>query len=109
MKQSSSAARPGVVTRSIQSHNHARIAVALQHPSLAARLRAVRRVHGWTQEQVAERANTNQAQYQKIENGKSKRPRNLDDIAAVLGVPEAALQFSSSELQNALNFLAKLQ
>jgi len=48
---------------------------------------------GWTQEQLAMRAGTNQAVIQKIENGKSLRPRKIDQIAEVLGVNPAWLMF----------------
>lgn len=61
--------------------------------SLGARLRRKRREMGWTQEQLAIRAGTNQAVIQKIENGKSLRPRKIDEIAGVLEVNPAWLMF----------------
>lgn len=61
--------------------------------SLGARLRRKRREKGWTQEQLAIQAGTNQAVIQKIENGKSLRPRKIHDIARVLEVNPAWLMF----------------
>ena len=61
--------------------------------SLGTRLRRKRREKGWTQEQLAIRAGTNQAVIQKIENGKSLRPRKIDDIARILDVNPAWLMF----------------
>jgi len=61
--------------------------------SLGARLRRKRREKGWTQEQLAIKAGTNQAVIQKIENGKSLRPRKINEIADVLEVNPAWLMF----------------
>ena len=61
--------------------------------SLGARLRRKRREKGWTQEQLAIKAGTNQAVIQKIENGKSLRPRKINEIAGVLEVNPAWLMF----------------
>ncbi len=61
--------------------------------SLGARLRRKRREKGWTQEQLAIKAGTNQAVIQKIENGKSLRPRKINEIAQVLDVNPAWLMF----------------
>lgn len=61
--------------------------------TLGERLRYRRRQMGWTQEQLAIQAGTNQAVIQKIENGKSLRPRKIDDIASVLEVNAAWLMF----------------
>ena len=58
--------------------------------------------NGWTQEQLASKAGTNQAVIQKIENGKSLRPRKIDQIAAVLGVNPAWLMFGD-EADSALS------
>ena len=63
--------------------------------SLGERLRARRREVGYTQEQLAERADTTQAVIQKIENGKSLRPRKIDKIAGALGVKAAWLMFGN--------------
>jgi len=52
---------------------------------------------GFTQEQLAMLAGTNQAVIQKIENGKSLRPRKIDSIAAVLEVNPAWLMFGETE------------
>ena len=65
-----------------------------QNPgTLGQRMRYIRLDKGWTQEQLAARASTNQAVIQKIENGKSLRPRKINEIAAVLGVNPAWLMF----------------
>jgi len=56
-------------------------------------MRSRRQEKGWTQEQLAVRAGTNQAVIQKIENGKSLRPRKIDQIAAVLEINPAWLMF----------------
>ena len=61
--------------------------------TLGQRMRYKRLDKGWTQEQLAARASTNQAVIQKIENGKSLRPRKINEIAAVLGVNPAWLMF----------------
>jgi transcriptional regulator with XRE-family HTH domain len=61
--------------------------------TLGTRLRRKRRERGWTQEELALRAGTNQAVIQKIENGKSLRPRKIDQIAQVLEVNPAWLMF----------------
>jgi len=57
------------------------------------RLRTSRRQHGFTQDQLAKEAGTNQAVIQKIENGKSMRPRQIMRISEVLDVNPAWLQF----------------
>ncbi|MDZ7750467.1 MAG: helix-turn-helix transcriptional regulator [Gammaproteobacteria bacterium] len=62
-------------------------------PSLGGRLREARKARGWTQEELACRADTSQAVIQKIENGKSLRPRKIDVIARVLDVDPAWLMF----------------
>ena len=64
--------------------------------TLGARVRNRRLTKGWTQEQLARRAGTNQAVIQKIENGKSLRPRRIDDIARVLEVNPAWLMFGDA-------------
>ncbi len=61
--------------------------------TLGARMRSRRLDKGWTQEQLARRAGTNQAVIQKIENGRSLRPRKIDQIAAELNVTPAWLMF----------------
>ncbi len=57
------------------------------------RLRTSRREHGFTQDQLAREAGTNQAVIQKIENGRSMRPRQIMRIAEVLEINPAWLQF----------------
>ena len=63
--------------------------------SLGKRLRGRSRELGLTQEQLAERAGTTQAVIQKIENGKSLRPRKIDEIASALDVNAAWLMFGN--------------
>ena len=65
--------------------------------TLAARLRNKRRQRGWTQERLAEAAGTTQAVIQKIENGKSLRPRRIDHIASALACSPAWLMFGTTE------------
>lgn len=76
--------------------NHART-VPLHLRTLGERLRYRRRQMGWTQEQLAVQAGTNQAVIQKIENGKSLRPRKIDEIASVLDVNPAWLMFGDDK------------
>ena len=57
------------------------------------RLRALRQGGSLTQEDLARLANTSQAVIQKIENGKSLRPRNIPELAVVLEVNPAWLQW----------------
>lgn len=57
------------------------------------RLRQLRREHSLTQEELAALAGTKQAVIQKIENGKSKRPRGLAELAIALKVNPAWLQW----------------
>jgi transcriptional regulator with XRE-family HTH domain len=61
--------------------------------SLGARLRLKRKELGWSQEKLAEKAKTTPGAVQKIENGKSLHPRNLQSLAAALGVSPAWLAF----------------
>jgi transcriptional regulator with XRE-family HTH domain len=68
--------------------------------SLGERLRGRRREMGMTQEQLAERADTTQAVIQKIENGKSLRPRKIDKIASALGVKAAWLMFGNDRFDH---------
>jgi transcriptional regulator with XRE-family HTH domain len=65
--------------------------------TLGKRLRSVRKERGWTQEQLAVQAGTSQAVIQKIENGKSLRPRKIDIIARVLEVDPAWLMFGTGQ------------
>ena len=61
--------------------------------TLASRLRLRRKEKGWTQKELAERTGSTQAVIQKIENGKSLRPRNVVKLAQALGVSPAWLMF----------------
>ena len=61
--------------------------------SLGERLRCRRREKGWTQDQLAAHAGTNQAVIQKIENGRSLRPRKINEIASALEVSPSWLMF----------------
>jgi transcriptional regulator with XRE-family HTH domain len=70
------------------------------HPAvetLATRLRTARNRRGWTQQDLAIRACTSQAVIQKIEFGKSLRPRNIVTIAKALEVEPSWLMFGVSE------------
>lgn len=70
--------------------------------TLGGRLRLKRKEHGWTQQMLADKVGTSQAVIQKIENGKSLRPRNLNNIAIALGVSPAWLMFGTETI-DALN------
>ncbi|HSS66371.1 MAG TPA: helix-turn-helix transcriptional regulator [Gammaproteobacteria bacterium] len=65
--------------------------------TLATRLRSARKEHKWSQQDLADRAGTTQAVIQKIENGKSLRPRNIIAIARALEVEPSWLMFGASE------------
>lgn len=56
-----------------------------------------RKVKSWSQQDLANRAGTTQAVIQKIENGKSLRPRNIEAIAEALDVEAAWLMFGAGE------------
>jgi len=57
------------------------------------RLRRTRKEKGLTQDQLAAQCGSKQAVIQKIENGKSLRPRQIEEIAKILDVNPAWLQF----------------
>ena len=61
--------------------------------TLGGRLRARRCELGWTQTHLASLVGTSQAVIQKIENGKSLRPRILEEIANALDVQPSWLMF----------------
>lgn len=65
--------------------------------TLATRLREARKSHKWSQQDLANRAGTTQAVIQKIENGKSLRPRNIVAIADALDVDPSWLMFGATE------------
>ncbi len=65
--------------------------------TLATRLREARKSHKWSQQDLATRAGTTQAVIQKIENGKSLRPRNIVAIADALNVEPSWLMFGASQ------------
>ncbi len=71
--------------------------------TLGSRLRMKRREKGLTQEQLAAKADTSQAVIQKIENGKSLRPRKINIIAKVIGVDPAWLQFGGDNKPGGLD------
>jgi transcriptional regulator with XRE-family HTH domain len=66
--------------------------------TLAGRLRKRRKDIGWTQVQLAEEVGTSQAVIQKIENGKSLRPRIMEDLAVALDVLPSWLMFGVEEV-----------
>lgn len=61
--------------------------------SLGGRLRRYRRAAGLSQDSLAALTGTTQTMIQKIENGRSLRPRELDALARVLGVNPAYIEF----------------
>ena len=65
--------------------------------TLGARLRRRRKQLGWTQTELGEKVGTSQAVIQKIENGKSLRPRILEDLAFAMQVKPAWLMFGVEE------------
>lgn len=60
---------------------------------IAQRLREIRQARNLTQVELAALAGTTQATIQKIENGKSRRPRVLVELAVALEVNPAWLQW----------------
>ena len=71
--------------------------------SLGERLRCRRREKKWTQEQLAAHAGTNQAVIQKIENGRSLRPRKINEIASALEVNPSWLMFGEESNKSTLD------
>lgn len=65
--------------------------------TLATRLRAARKHRAWSQQALAIRACTTQAVIQKIENGKSLRPRIIVAIAEALEVEPSWLMFGAGK------------
>ena len=65
--------------------------------TLGERLRYRRHQVNLTQENLAQKAGTNQAVIQKIENGRSLRPRRIHQIAAVLDINPAWLMFGEDQ------------
>lgn len=65
--------------------------------TLGARLRKRRKELGWTQTELADKVKTSQAVVQKIENGKSLRPRILEELAHAMQVKPAWLMFGVEE------------
>jgi len=65
--------------------------------SLGERMRFRRRELGLTQEELALLSGTNQAVIQKIENGKSLRPRKLDVIADALNITPSWLLYGEKK------------
>ena len=59
--------------------------------SIASRLKSARKTANLTQERLAQASGVTQGAIQKVENGKSHRPRKLKKIADVLGVSPAWL------------------
>ena len=68
--------------------------------SLGERLRFRRRELGLTQDELALLWGTNQAVIQKIENGKSLRPRKLDVIADALNITPAWLLYGDEKINS---------
>ena len=68
-----------------------------EESGLGSRLRKRRKDLGWTQTELADKVGTSQAVVQKIENGKSLRPRILEQLADALDVKPAWLMFGVEE------------
>lgn len=68
--------------------------------TLAQRLRFQRKKKSLTQQALADLAGTTQDVIQKIENGRSLRPRIIEKLAEVLETSPAWLQFGIEELDN---------
>ena len=64
--------------------------------TLATRLRHARKIRSWSQQTLATRVGTSQAVIQKIENGRSLRPRKIVAIAGALEVQPSWLMFGSN-------------
>ncbi len=73
-------------------------ALPQSNPGLGKRLRSRRKELGLTQAQLAKQVGTSQAVVQKIENGKSLRPRILADLAMALDVQQAWLMYGIADL-----------
>ena len=71
--------------------------------ALGDRLRRARIRRGWSQRILAARAFTSSGVIQKIENGKSLRPRNIVAIAAALEVEPSWLMFGDRETTPSLS------
>lgn len=67
------------------------------------RIRDTRRAKGLTQVQLAALAKTNQAVIQKIENGKSVQPRNIENLAIALDVNPAWLQWGEPYAEKSIH------
>ena len=67
------------------------------------RIRETRLAKGLTQIQLAELAEINQAVIQKIENGKSMQPRNIEYLALILEVNPAWLQWGEPYAEKSLH------
>ena len=60
---------------------------------ISIRLQQMRKKRGFTQAKLGELSGTNQAVIQQIENGKSRSPRVIEDLAFALDVNPAWLQW----------------
>lgn len=65
--------------------------------TLAERMKFARNRKNLTQERLAQLAGTSQDVINKIEIGKSLRPRNIEKLAAILDVSPAWLQFGEEQ------------
>ena len=68
--------------------------------TLAGRLKLRRKEKGWTQKELAKRTASTQSVIQKIENGRSLRPRNIVKLAQALGVRPAWLMFGQENFDD---------
>jgi len=67
--------------------------------TIAKRMRWSRERSGMTQEELARKAGTTKDVIAQVEVGRTKRPRQAEQIADALGVPVAWLMFGDSELE----------
>jgi len=67
--------------------------------TLGERLRRKREACGWSQAQLAAKVGSSQAVIQKIETGKTLRPRNLEALAEALVVSPVWLMFGDAPVE----------
>ena len=67
--------------------------------TLADRVKRTRKERGLTQQRLGELIDSNQASIQKIENGKSLRPRNIVELAKALRVSPSWLMFGHASVE----------
>lgn len=68
--------------------------------TLGGRLTSVRLARGWTQQRLADAVGTSQAVVQRIETGKCRHPRIIDELAEALDVSPAWLMYGSRVVED---------